>query len=486
VRVTDPDVTWTEAIDSIALPVSVHDLHHVVRLANAAFVEAVGMAHDQVIGRRCFEMTHCTDRPLPNCPHRELLENGKSVEREYLSADESHVVAISCFPLRKADGSLFGSVHMIRDVTEVAHLRDRWERRSRTVAAYLGTLRDFLGDPRNLHGRTIPFENENLAPCYRVKGCTSHQCPVQQSGGTSRCWHGHNHAFQAFCMRSGPDDPLERLAFCQACEVYRRATPDDLSALTELFNDLVYLLQVKQAEVARTERLAVLGELSSILAHDLRTPLNALAINVQRLGRKLGREGGASMEDLVELQRDLLAEVQRADRVISDYTLLARRPAERLQMIKRDELLQLVTGSLVLRAQQAGVELETLFEPPEPVLDANLTELVRTVVLNLVLNAIEATRPGDRIRLWSRWFEGVLELEISDTGPGVPDALKSRVFEPFFTTKPQGTGLGLAVVDGQVRRAGGTVAISDAIGGGAVFSVRLPCPELEKDAEGRS
>lgn len=441
-----------------------------MRLANTAFLRAVKRPLEGVLGRRCHEMTHCTDHPLEDCPHKELLQSGRPVEREYLSPDETHAVGISCFPIRDADGGLLGSVHIVRDVTEVADLRVRWERRGRALAAHLETLRQFLRDPDDLfRRRSIPFENEHLRPCYEVRKCEVTTCG-QRTGDGLRCWH---HAGLP-CQEDGHADPMERLALCRTCEVYQLATPDDLSRLAEHFNDLVYLLQVKQAEVHQAQRLGVMGELSSMLAHEIRTPLNALSINMQRLGRRLRTQDDPATAPLMELVSSMAQDVRRLDEVVARFSDAARRSRTDPRGLSVGALLEEVCAPVHRQASGREVVLDTQVRTPQVEVGGVVREALRTVAVNLLLNAVEVSAPGDHISLDVDTEGDLLRLSVTDDGPGVSAEVRGRIFEPFFTTKPQGTGLGLSLVAHAVSRARGRVEVENVEDHGARFTVWLP------------
>lgn len=470
----DPEfpVTWQKVIDSIDLPISVHDRHHVVRLANAAFLKALKRSSEEVIGRRCHELAHCADEPLVGCPHAALLESGEPVEREFLSPDESKAVGISCFPVRDDSGVLLGSVHMVRDVTSVARLRERWERRSASLAGHLEVLRTFLKEPGRLDRvGSIPFPNENMAPCYEVRGCEHGDCSFRQGDGL-RCWHG----CRSGCQNTSLTDPADRLLACQECEVYKRATPDDLSALAELFNDLVYLLQVRQVEAVQAQRTATVGELSAMLAHEIRTPLNSLSLQVQMAHRRMRGQDDPQFAEMKQVISALSEDVRRLDQVVQRFAEAARRPQGEGRLTRLGPFLDEVCASLRALAREKDIDLVLECPTPRYQVTGVLVDLLRICGMNLLLNAVEATGSGCHILLRCEARDGWLTLLVQDDGPGIPLELRGKVFEPFFTTRAEGTGLGLAMVAHVVKRAAGTITLEDNEGSGTRFVVRAPLP----------
>lgn len=228
------------------------------------------------------------------------------------------------------------------------------------------------------------------------------------------------------------------------------------------------LLSETQESLRRTERLAALGELSARLAHEIRNPLGIISSSVQMIEGRLGEPARA---------RGLLCivqeEIDRLNRLIGDFLRFGR-PAEAvMQPTEIRALLLSVAESASSLAAERGVDFgmdcfegELIF-PADP-------DLLRQILLNLLLNALEATGPGGRVRLSAHRREEALELEVSDTGCGIAPEDRPRIFHPFFTTKESGTGLGLSNAWQMSRALGGELNFESTPGQGTVFCLRLP------------
>jgi signal transduction histidine kinase len=133
-------------------------------------------------------------------------------------------------------------------------------------------------------------------------------------------------------------------------------------------------------------------------------------------------------------------------------------------------VLDLVAG----QAEQRRIDVRREFEPVAPI--AGDEERLRQVVMNLALNALQAVPDGGWLRVSCRPAEDpeAVEILVEDSGPGVPAEIRDRIFEPFFTTKPEGSGLGLPIVQAIVSQHGGTIGVDRAPEGGARFAMRLP------------
>jgi signal transduction histidine kinase/ActR/RegA family two-component response regulator len=240
----------------------------------------------------------------------------------------------------------------------------------------------------------------------------------------------------------------------------------------EIYRDLT-AQRVFQSRLLQTDKLAELGQMVTGIAHELSNPLTSILGYAQRL--LLRRDAiGESHE-----ARQIFQEAERASAILRQLLLSAResRPERR-----RVALNQVVSGTLELQrfslaADNVHVQLD--LEPVLPFVQGDAGQL-QQVLMNLIGNArqaIEEQGKGGTIRVKTRRIaEQRVLLEVSDDGPGIPQAIQARIFDPFFTTKPAGvgTGLGLAIVLGIVREHGGRLQLTSNLGQGTVFSIELP------------
>ena len=245
--------------------------------------------------------------------------------------------------------------------------------------------------------------------------------------------------------------------------------------------------QKLQARLAQSDRMASVGMLAAGVAHEINNPLAYVLANLESLAAELPvvearLPPGEVPVELLLRAREALDGALRIREIVRDLKVFSRVGDERLGPVSINEVIE---G--VLRMTQNEVKyraaLVTDFGRLPPV-RANEGRLAQ-VFLNLVLNAAQALREGDaernsiRVRTWAE--PGFVFVEVSDTGPGISEAVKSRIFEPFFTTKPAGVGagLGLAISRGIVEEAGGRISVESRPGEGARFVVRLPAAEDE-------
>ncbi|MBI5500490.1 MAG: hypothetical protein HY907_09615 [Deltaproteobacteria bacterium] len=228
-----------------------------------------------------------------------------------------------------------------------------------------------------------------------------------------------------------------------------------------------------RARFTALERLAIVGELASVVAHEIRTPLNSLAISSQRVARLLRADPGGDPTKAREIVEAQLNEIRRIDRFIEDYLRLVRMPKASRRPEDLNALVADVLRFIEVEQQRRPIRFLRELDPDLP--DAEIdADKIRQVLLNLLVNAIQAMPDGGEITVSTRRIDGELELSVTDDGPGVRPEHQPKLFEPFFTTKEKGTGLGLAICARLVNEHGGTITCESAPGRGATFRVRLP------------
>lgn len=234
-----------------------------------------------------------------------------------------------------------------------------------------------------------------------------------------------------------------------------------------------------QNEMAHASRVALLGELSASIAHEVNQPLGAIAANGAAGMRWLSRNE-PDLGEVRALTERIISDAQRAAEIVKRVrTLASGVPPERLPVSLNATIRDAATF-LQHEIRDAGVSFATRLSPDSPVVQADRVQLQQVVVI-LTLNALQAmsgagsTRPALTIRTATEGDEARLEVE--DNGPGIPEEARARVFDSFFTTKPGGMGLGLAIAQSILRDCGGSIGVETAQGGGARFVVRLPLCE---------
>lgn len=256
------------------------------------------------------------------------------------------------------------------------------------------------------------------------------------------------------------------------------ATADEIGELATTFEGMVAAIQRARAELVQAERLATIGKMAAHVTHEIRNPLSSIGLNLELLEEELSsREVGAESAALLTA---IKAEVDRLSRIAEQYLSVARRRRPELERAAAGTLLRAVAEFCRPELARAHVELELDVAAELP--DVRIDEAqIRQALLNLVRNAREAMPKGGRLAIRAaRAVGGGLDIDVDDTGEGIPEDLRATIFDPFFTTKQRGTGLGLAVTREIVEAHGGVIACEPRPERGTRFRIHLPEAEEER------
>ncbi|MBI4562091.1 MAG: GAF domain-containing protein [Candidatus Rokubacteria bacterium] len=251
-----------------------------------------------------------------------------------------------------------------------------------------------------------------------------------------------------------------------------RSTPGDLLGAVLVFSDLTRLKELER-EKLRAERLASFGALASGIAHDIKNPLVAIKTFAQLLPKKFAEEN--FREDFAKIA---VREIGRIEGLVERLGDLSRPSEDPLRQLDLQEPIEAKLELLRPQLEDKRIAVRRLYPAaPSPVVGdpARLEQLF----MNLFLNALEAMEPGGEltIRLESLGDPGLVtvRVQISDTGPGIPDPLLGKIFDPFVTTRPRGSGLGLAICRAIADAHRATIRAENSPGGrGATVIIEFP------------
>ncbi len=272
----------------------------------------------------------------------------------------------------------------------------------------------------------------------------------------------------------GPETPRPRILGQLKREAHRLQVPI-ATALA------VARVERLDRDVHQLNRLASLGALSTEIAHEIRNPLVSMKTFLQLLPERWGDPEFSN--SFLTLVGDELRRMERLLDVIIEHA----RPSGETADHRPADVSATVDANLALldhRARKREVRLESKVPGDLPAV-ALSEDRLRQVLLNLLLNAIDATFPGGRVVLSAKRVGDSVDIIISDEGPGVPFELQSEIFEPFFSTRSDNAGgLGLAITRRIIQDAGGEIRVSDRDTGGAEFAVRLAVSENQQTSSG--
>src|SRR5579884_772889 len=243
-----------------------------------------------------------------------------------------------------------------------------------------------------------------------------------------------------------------------------------LRTIAERIGAVIERLQQSEREARRAEHLAAVGQKAAGIAHELRNPLMPIKILVQSAADR-HPSPGLDGRDLAVLEQ----EISRLERSIQTFLDFARPPQIEKRTFEARAVLEQIIQLLEARAERQGVRIERCF-PNEPLwIQADVGQF-RQVVLNLLLNALDAVSRGGTIQLELHKESGNwLKFSVADSGCGLPPGLGAQIFEPFVSTKETGLGLGLSICKRIIEAHEGEIQAATRPEGGTVFTVRLPC-----------
>jgi len=279
---------------------------------------------------------------------------------------------------------------------------------------------------------------------------------------------------------SRPADRLVRavdaIAAGQADYTFPQGPGDELDHLAQAFSRLQRSLERQHRRSAAAERVAAWREAARRVAHEVKNPLAPIRLTVENLMRARRQDPRLFDELFEDGARTILEEVEQLRRLVTEFSEFARLPEPRPRPV---DIHRLLDSALELHAAEPDLVVVRNYVGQLPLIEVDPDQIGR-VLKNVIGNAIDAMAGAQRAesphRLQVRTALGreTVEIEISDNGPGFPEAALGRIFEPYFTTKAEGTGLGLAIAYRIVAEHDGIMDAENRREGGATVVIRLP------------
>ena len=227
-------------------------------------------------------------------------------------------------------------------------------------------------------------------------------------------------------------------------------------------------LRVAYERLVQQERLAAAGQFATGMAHEIKNPLSAIKTFAEFLPEKYQEKDFRE-----KFFRIVQSEIARINDLVTELSDFAKPAPLQLQPVSVSGLLEDTLSLLSNQCLKQGVEIRRAFRENGLSIQADPQQL-KQVLLNLLLNSLDAMPSGGRLEVATALADGTLRVTIADTGCGIPEELLPKLWDPFFTTKERGMGLGLAIVKGVVERHGGRIAIQSQPGEGTMVSMELP------------
>ncbi len=440
----------------------------------------------EVVGRHCYEVSHGVSEPctLPEhpCPARYTQRTGAPSE-----ATHAHVGPggqpvyhqISCYPLRLPDSTEEHVIEISRDITRRVRLEQSIRDSEEKFHSIVETATEAIISIDD--GHHIVLFNRGAEQIFgfskeEVMGRDLAVLVPEGYEGRHRGWverhlrsalsQGTGRTSDAVAVRKGGQEFPVRMSMSVSLV---RGRP----LYTAIIRD-----QTEREELTRrllmSERLAAIGRAAAHVAHEIKNPLMVIGGFTQQLLRSRGLEEKDSAKLKVICQ-----EVQRLEALLGEMRDFTRAGQLKPAPCRLNELVEETLLLLEADLAERGIHLVRLLDPGLPVARLDGSRL-KQVVINLVMNAVEAMPAGGTLTLRTGAARGGVVFEVEDTGKGIKPADMGEVFSPFFTTKRKGTGLGLPISYRIAQEHGGSIALRSRPGRGTVARLELPLSVPEK------
>jgi signal transduction histidine kinase len=232
-----------------------------------------------------------------------------------------------------------------------------------------------------------------------------------------------------------------------------------------------------EGQIALARRLTAINSLTGRVAHEIKNPLNSIALRLEMLRSQVAAEQSGTESEIAILSE----EVTRLDRVVRTF-LDFNRPVEMaLEDVDLAEVVAEIVHLLGPEAERGGIRIRYA-RPSSPVVVNGDSNLLRQAVMNVAVNAMEAMGGGGTLTFEIAPGPETCTLAIADTGPGIPPESREKIFQLYYTTKAHGSGIGLAMTFRAVQLHGGTIEIESEAGHGATFRLTLPLRGMDRTA----
>jgi signal transduction histidine kinase len=247
-----------------------------------------------------------------------------------------------------------------------------------------------------------------------------------------------------------------------------------MAVLYQTQNRHVARLQAMRERLHQAEKLSALGKLGAGVAHEIRNPLNAISLAVQRLRKEFRPDDPDRREPYERITQILRDEIQRLNSIVEEFLSLSRTSKLDLRPQPVIPLLEKTLSLFQEEAESRGVELRRRWDGGEVAVRMDGHKMEQAL-LNILRNALESTmQEGVVVVSCDQPREGMMRIRIRDNGRGIPEGEAGRIFEPFHTTKSSGVGLGLAIAHEIIAAHGGEIRVTSRSGVGTTFEILLP------------
>lgn len=487
-------------LDSMPYRIMVVNMDMTVDAVNQTFLREFNLTPQKVIGRPCFMVRYGLDQPCDEignvCYIKDHLDEIKekkliSTYNEHVDKNgETRIDVITIAPIYNAQGEVVQILEASRDVTERTKL-EREAQKSNTFFQNLiqstvdgivvvdtkGNVLIFNEGMERLTGYTAQ-EVKHLTSFYSIETAKENMRKMRSDeyGPPGKM----NPTSMTVTTKKGEEIPVTLSASIitiDGKEVGSVGVFTDMREILQMRKDL----EEAHLQLVESERIASIGKMAAGVAHEINNPLSGILIYAEMLRESL--QGNA--QHLRDLQ-EIIDQTLRCKNIVSELLEFSRQSVGKITSFGLKDLINKTLNLIVNQAFFQNITVTKDIEPEIPRMVGDFGQL-QQVFTNLFINAADAMDGKGRLEIKAR-FESERNqfvIMVSDTGPGIPEALREKIFEIFFTTKPagKGTGLGLTITKNIIKLHGGDVRIECPPEGGTTFIIELPMGFVEQPDE---
>lgn len=468
-----------------------YDRNNRILWANRAMTDFVRMTSEEMMGRFCYEVMHQRQSPCPDCPVIRAMEAGQPLELERVKPD-GRILFYRSTPVKDEDGKVQGNVLLVRDITASKKAEEALkasEEKMRMVIESSPVGIRITQDGRHIYGNPALLNMFGYAHSWEIVGQPVDLLVAREERQIPQPEQPANHpgkpapySYEAKCYKK--DGSSFEVQVWQT-EIEYQGAPAILDFVLDISEAKALRGQLLQAQ-----KMEAMGTLAGGIAHDFNNILFPILVNTEMTLETLAPES-----PLKRRMERVFQACERAIDLVKQILSFSRREERELSPVRLtpiiDDTLKFLRASL-----PATIEMHKHLENDADTVLADPTQ-IQQVLINLYTNAAFALRDRGGVidislqQVDSDKARGVLppdlgpgsylQLTVTDNGQGMEHATIERILDPYFTTKKpgEGTGLGLAVVHGIIKRHGGAIAVESALGKGSSFHIFLPRAEEE-------
>ena len=461
---------------------------------NQAFLDSYGLCREEVLGKKCFEITHHLSLPCHQanshcpCPLEDTVVTGKLSHAEHVHQDNDGntlYFEITTYPLEDATGRVSRIIHLSRDITLRKHLENEIKKSEEKYRTIFNSIPNpvFVVDVKSMEMLDC---NDSVTAVYgfsKEELVTTSFLNLFEQGERERYvseLKTYNILNQLQQVTKGGKRIFVNIHVSPSEYLGREVLLVTTSDITERL--------MAEQQLIQASKMTTLGEMATGVAHELNQPLSVIKTASSYLIKKVNRKEEIEDGILKTMAEEIDSQVDRASKVIEHMRDFGRKSEISRERVNVNEALnralEIFHQQLKLRDIKVIKELQE--DLPAILADSNRLE---QVFINLLINARDAIEEkwervnhkgeAKKILLKTSSKDGMIIIEMEDTGTGIPKSILDKIFDPFFTTKEvgKGTGLGLSISYSIVQDYHGTIKTESEVGKGSNFIIRFPVPD---------